>query len=157
MIVTTIYRHFWQWMFLQYPTLTAELLHMSLYSRFAPALVLPVLLAMLSACGGGGGAAGPGQAPLPAPPEPVSVALPGLAVLKVRAIADHWVAMAGTPRAIADVTIPERRLRIGAAAWQPPGGWSLVDFALHPSGETSACCPTAPRCVSCGWTVGVRC
>ncbi len=110
---------------------------MSLYSRFAPALALPVLLAMLSACGGGG-SAGTGHTPLPAPPETVSVALPGLAVLKVGASADHWVAMAGTPRAIADVTIPERRLRIGAATWQPPAGWSLVDFALHPSGETSA-------------------
>lgn len=101
-------------------------------------LLIPALLSMLAACGGGGSAGGnpPPQPPSPPPPppaEPVQAAYAKLAAVKVRSGGDTWVALTEVPRRFTDIVIPERQLRIGGVTWQPPAGWSLVDFALHPS------------------------
>ncbi|GGX74060.1 hypothetical protein GJV26_14225 [Massilia dura] len=110
-----------------------------------PALLI-VSLSMLAACGGGGGAApAPGgnqPPPVPPPAVPVSAAYPTMAAVKTRVAADTWATLIEVPRRMADVVVPDRQLRIGTAAgtvaWQPPAGWSLVDFALHPSREITA-------------------
>lgn len=110
-----------------------------------PLSLLPAaLLSVLAACGGGGGGtSAPGNpAPAPAPDQSVRAAFPKLATVKVRAVAGTWVALTETPRRLTDIVVPERHLRIATGAtpivWQPPAGWSLIDFALHPSREITA-------------------
>ena len=64
----------------------------------------------------------------------------GLAVVKFRAAGDGWAALTERLRPIEDKTAPDRRLLLAAGGHQPateidpPSGWSLIDFALHPSG-----------------------
>lgn len=111
--------------------------------RRLPALLTLLAAAVLSACGGSGGASAPGQ-PAPTAPPKLEIALPGQSLVKLRAQADAWVAMTEKPHGFMDETIMERRLEISDAAgarihaWTPPGGWTLVDFALHPQREISA-------------------
>jgi len=93
---------------------------------------------LVAACGGGGGGGG-GDAP----PPLLSMSIPGQAVVKVRSGAQGIVAMGEKPQAIDDPLPRARRLfLLGAGAqtgqYVPPAGWSLLDFALHPSGEMTA-------------------
>lgn len=105
--------------------------------------MFPVFL-LLVACGGGGGAASePSPPPPPTPPPAISPPLlmpQGVAVMKFRAAGDGWAALTERLRPIEDKTAPDRRLLLAlggrqpAAQIDPPSGWSLIDFALHPSG-----------------------
>ncbi len=99
------------------------------------------LLALLMACGGGGGGGGP---PGGEPPAPLQLATPGIAVMKLRSQGAAWVALAEVARRPEIPTMPDRRLLVSqpdgrsrGTDYQPPEGWSLLDFALHPSGEIS--------------------
>ncbi len=98
--------------------------------------------AALTGCGGGGSGTpdngGGGETP------PLQFATPGEAVIKVRSQGSTWVALAETPRPLEIPTAPQRRLLVSQADgrasgqdYQPPAGWSLLDFALHPSGQIS--------------------
>jgi hypothetical protein len=58
-------------------------------------------------------------------------------------VGNEWAALIERPRPIEDVTAPDRQLllsRNGSAvpvSIEPPAGWSLIDFALHTSGEVT--------------------
>ena len=100
---------------------------------------LGLALLGLAACGGGGGGAGGAEPP---PPEAVTLplALNGVSVLKLAAAGEGWVALAERPSYLADQIVPERQLLIARAggrgqpiAYQPPAGWALIDFAVHPA------------------------
>jgi len=73
--------------------------------------------------------------------QPPALAPQGLAIIKFRAAGSEWVALSERLRHIEDVTAPDRRLLVSAGGNQavqtiePPAGWSLIDFALHASGE----------------------
>lgn len=99
-------------------------------------------LAWLAACGGGGG--GTGNNDGGDDPAPLQLATPGEAVIKLRSQGMAWVALTETPRTLEIPTTPQRRLLVSRADgsataqdYQPPAGWSLLDFALHPSGQIS--------------------
>lgn len=113
--------------------------------RPRPSLATPwALLAVcgvlaLAACGGGGGESAP-----PPPPPPIEQAVPGLALIKLAVGEARWVGLAEQPRRLESRTRPERRLLLSreggreqAGPYLPPAGWSLIDFALHPSGQLS--------------------
>jgi len=95
-------------------------------------------MALLIACGGGG-------TPVSEPaltPNPPSLMLSGVAVNKFRASGDEWGVMTERLLPLVDVTAPERSLLLSngnnpAQSVDLPQGWSLIDFALHPSGELS--------------------
>lgn len=102
--------------------------------------LLPLFAAgLLVACGGGGGG---GSEP---PPEPAAeLAQPQRAIVKLRATdstAARWAALAERLRGLEPHTAPDRELLIARAApalplrHGAPDGWSLIDFAEHPSGE----------------------
>jgi hypothetical protein len=102
-------------------------------------LMAAAWLALLTACGGGSGDSGGGGNP-----APLQLATPGQAVIKARSQGMAWVALAETARTLEIPTTPQRRLLISpadgrgpAADYLPPTGWSLLDFALHPSGQIS--------------------
>jgi len=106
------------------------------------------LILALAGCGGGGGGGGedgsappPGQ---PAPPRaPIEARFTGATVLKVRANDKAWLALTEKPHPFMEVVVMERTVRAldGAGkplfTWAPPAGWTLVDMALHPSGQAS--------------------
>ncbi len=105
-------------------------------------LILPVLapLLFLAACGGGG----EGGGEPPPPPAPLQVAVPGLAVVKLSALGESWVALAEQSERPSNNTRPRRQLLLsvdGAAAQRldglVPEGWSLLDLSLHPSRQIS--------------------
>ncbi|VXB21386.1 hypothetical protein [Massilia sp. 9I] len=113
-------------------------------------LLAASLLALLSACGGGGGDGGAGGGSgggdnRPPPPVQTTVEhrVAGEAIVKVRGAGSGWVALAETLEpSFVSLLRPVRRLVIaeGAAAtsaYNPPAGWSLLDFAVHPSREIS--------------------
>jgi len=113
-----------------------------------PSATLPRLAALFSAaalllgaCGGGGGGSG-GSEP-PPPPAPLAVTTPGVAVVKARANGAGWVALTEKLRGLENTTTPDRRLlvssdgRQGGTPITAPAGWSLVDVAVHPSGQLS--------------------
>jgi hypothetical protein len=109
-------------------------------ARLAAAGLLP-FLSLLSACGGGGGDE---PAPLPPPVQaPVEQRVSGETIVKVRGAGDGWVALAEKLEpSFAALRRPMRRLLLseGAASsrsYTPPEGWSLLDFAVHPSRELS--------------------
>ncbi|HEU4852437.1 MAG TPA: hypothetical protein VFT37_09820 [Telluria sp.] len=97
-----------------------------------------------TSCGGGagigsssgGGNAGAGSL--------LNVQVAGSAMSKVRPTQQGWVGMAETLRRLTDYTAPDRHLVLsadgagGSGQWSPPAGWSLIDFAVHPSGHISA-------------------
>ena len=116
-------------------TCTEQLARRGRIARLA-GLALTVLLA---ACGGGGGGGGGGDGP----PPLLSMSIPGQAVVKVRSGPQGIVALGEKPQSINDAAPRARRLLLlgtGAQTGQyvPPAGWSLLDFAIHPSGEISA-------------------
>ena len=104
----------------------------------------------LSACGGGGGSASTPE-PLPLPPLAGNLAVPGAHVVKMRAQGSTWIVLAEKPRPHEDNTAPDRHLLLappGATqplGYRPPADWSLIDAALHPSGETTVVLATAKR------------
>lgn len=107
------------------------------------------LLIGLAACGGGGGGGnGGGGGGGGGDTSPLQQALSGESVIKLRSqgqgAGQAWVALAEKARSPEIPTQPQRRLLISqpggrqqALPYQPPEGWSLLDFALHPSGEIS--------------------
>lgn len=96
---------------------------------------LAVLL-LLAACGGGGS----GTAAT-TPPTDQTVA--GRSVVKLRAQGEAWAALAQRARALEDNTTPDRTLLLQGQPWLPPAGWSLIDFAWHPSQQISVVLATA--------------
>lgn len=118
-------------------------------SRPCFAIVLLATVITLSGCGDSGGASGSGRPP-PAPPSPppaqLDRTLPGVAVAKLRSTPTGWVAMYETltARPVAGPVRPQRRLAwqhddgSALASYTPDSGWSLIDIAVHPSGEVSA-------------------
>lgn len=121
-----------------------------------PSLPLPHLVRLaacaaalaLAGCGGGGSGGDAGTPPpgQPQPPRtPVEQRFAGATVLKLRAsaAATAWFALTEKPHPFMDVVVMERTLRAldGAGkalyTWTPPAGWTLVDMALHPSGQAS--------------------
>ncbi len=98
----------------------------------------------LSGCGGGGedGAAPPPSQPAP-PRTPIEARFAGATVLKLRSNDKAWFALTEKPHPFMDVVVMERTLRAldgtGKAlfTWTPPAGWTLVDMAVHPSGQAS--------------------
>ncbi|NRF71834.1 hypothetical protein HLB44_33095 [Aquincola sp. S2] len=102
------------------------------------ALLMATTALALTACGGGGSAGTP-----PPPPAPLALATPGTAATKVRANGGGWVLLTEKLRRLENVTTPDRRLLVstdGRAAGTPitaPAGWSLIDVAVHPSGQLS--------------------
>jgi len=93
--------------------------------------------ALLANCGGSS----------EAPPVPVVVETPpalapnGVAVIKFRAVGSEWAALTERLRPLEDTTAPDRQLLTApdgtraVTTIDSPAGWSLIDFALHPSGE----------------------
>lgn len=91
----------------------------------------------LAACGGG-------SDPAPEPDAAGELALSERAVVKLRSTdpgASRWAALAERLRGLEPHTAPDRELLIARAAparplrHAAPEGWSLIDFAAHPSGE----------------------
>lgn len=76
--------------------------------------------------------------------KPLNVGIAGAAAYKVRTSQEGWTALVDTPRRLTDYSMPDRRLVFSASGtalsgqWQPPAGWSLIDFAVHPSGQHTA-------------------
>jgi hypothetical protein len=95
-------------------------------------------MALLASCGGDGS-----LAPEPAPAtQPPALLLSGVAVNKFRASGNDWGVLTERLRQLEDMTTPDRSLLLSAGNAQTqsvdlPQGWSLIDFALHPSGELS--------------------
>lgn len=69
--------------------------------------------------------------------------LQGAHVIKLRTQGNAWIAVAEKPRPHEDNTAPDRHLLLAPAGsavalqYRPPATWSLIDAALHPSGDTS--------------------
>lgn len=105
----------------------------------AATLMAVMALAALPGCGGGSGTdRGSGD------PAPLQLTTPGVAVVKLRSQGAGWAALTERPRTLEIPTAPDRQLlrsqpdgRATGSTYQPPAGWSLLDFALHPSGEAS--------------------
>ena len=95
----------------------------------------------LWACGGGGD----GNAPVPGGEPPAhEISVPGRYIVKLAANGGAWVALAEKARRFEGTTSPDRRLLLSAdggrtqlPVYEPPAGWSLIDFSVHPSREIS--------------------
>lgn len=101
---------------------------------------LMALAVLVTGCGGGGG----GDTATSPPVPPAEAALPGLALVKLRAQGDtQWVALAERVRALQELSTPDRVLLLSRPApAQPlavaaPAGWAMVDMDVHPSGQLS--------------------
>jgi hypothetical protein len=103
--------------------------------------LLSVAVVFLAGCGGS-------VAPQVATPNPVDLAVSGQTVTKVRASGSDVVFLeqrlnsifeSGPQRTLATLESDGRTVR----TYAPPDGWSLVDFAVHPSGDVSAVLTTA--------------
>ncbi|MBS0418406.1 MAG: hypothetical protein JSR66_11885 [Proteobacteria bacterium] len=95
-------------------------------------------LALLVSCGGDFNLSAP---PAPAG-SPLALMPQGVAVNKFRASGNGWVVMTERLLPLVDLTAPDRSLQLSTGngptlSVEPPQGWSLIDFALHPSGEVS--------------------
>ena len=94
------------------------------------------MLALLAGCGGGG------QTAPPPPNKVVDLAVTGQTVTKVRTAGNEVVLLEERLNSIFEDG-PQRTLAMlqsdGTATqpYMPPAGWSVVDFAVHPSGDTS--------------------
>src|SRR4051812_11110413 len=106
---------------------------MSLRYRYLSAVLLVMLL---THCG-----SDPAASRLP-PVGSVDLAFSGRAVTKVRTVGDEIVLMEERLIPLLE-NDPQRSLSIllrdgNTRSYTPPSGWSLVDFAVHPSGGISA-------------------
>ncbi len=103
------------------------------------------LMIGLSACGGGGGAPAT-PAPAPAPTPQVDRSVTGVAVTKLRATPMGWISLHEvlSARPMSGPVRPVRRLAwqrddgSPVASYAADNGWSLIDVAVHPSGEATA-------------------
>ncbi|MBH9579130.1 hypothetical protein [Inhella proteolytica] len=98
----------------------------------------------LSACGGGGGGSAPPPVEPPPPPPPLQLAVSGRAVVKLSSSASRWLGLVERARPLEERSRPERELWVSGQqgqgsprVLQAEAGRSLLDFALHPSGEFS--------------------
>lgn len=109
-----------------------------------------VMLAAMAGCGGEGG--GTPQAMPPEPPPlpqvlPLSVDVPGRAVVKVRARAEGLVLLEETltsltaPAPLRTLELVDGSGRV-AGRFDAPGEWTLIDFAVHPSGDVTVALAT---------------
>ncbi len=104
-------------------------------------------LAFLAGCGGGGGVEGGVQAP---PGQTIDVMISGQAVTKVRVAGGVVAFLQERLTSIFDAG-PRRTLEIlqgdghSVREYTAPAGWSIVDFAVHPSGDVSAVLTTASQ------------
>lgn len=102
-------------------------------------LALSILTA---SCGGGGNSATGGGTTGGGTFFDVPVA--GSSMIKARPSQQGWVGLAETLHRLTDYSTPDRRLVLSAngkapdGQWVPPAGWSLIDFAVHPSGQLTA-------------------
>ena len=100
--------------------------------------LLCLAVAFLVACGGR-------ETP---PVNSVDLAVVGQAVTKVRTVGNHVVVLEERLTSIVEDG-PQRTLAIlqsdgrTVRPYMPPPGWSVVDFAMHPSGDTSVILTTA--------------
>jgi hypothetical protein len=101
------------------------------------------LLAVTAIAGCSGGGNGTPQAVVPDPVPhvlPLTLDTPGRAVTKIRARSSGLVMLEET---LAALTAPAPLRTIGivdgagrvTARYEPPAGWALIDFAVHPSGD----------------------
>lgn len=97
---------------------------------------------VLLACGGGGGT-GTGPQPGEEGP-PVGIAVPGRFITQLGTGDRAWFALAEKAQDFVRNVAPDRQLLAAldgaptpAVAYQPPAGWSLIDFTVHPSREIS--------------------
>lgn len=111
----------------------------------AAVLGCAALMLALAGCGGGGGEGGDGNPP---PMQTVDRGVTGRAVVKLR-VAGGTLATLEERLLPIGTTGPERHLGIVQAdgrtvrSYAAPEGWSLVDFAVHPSGDVSVVLSTA--------------
>jgi len=102
----------------------------------------------VASCSGGGYGGAVSQPPPPPPVAPLDFADPGMAVIKVRAGVDGVTLLEEKAISILE-TGPQRRITLLDAAgtvrarYSPPQGFSLIDFAQHPSGEITAALASA--------------
>ena len=103
---------------------------------------LCLAVALLVGCGGG---AGPKDTPAI---KTVNLSLSGLTVTKVRTANNGIILLEERLTSIFEEG-PQRTLAILQSdghpiqSYMPPAGWSIVDFAVHPSGDISAILTTA--------------
>lgn len=106
-------------------------------------LTCAIAALLLAACGGSGG----GDNPPPSTPSDVTIE--GRSIVKLRASGDAWAGLAQRARGLEENTVPDRVLLLAQPAaaaprsWSPPAGWSLIDFAWHPSQQLSVVLATA--------------
>lgn len=111
----------------------------SLEAIMRTAFAVLAIAVITASCGGGGSGGDPVVVQ-----TALSVPVAGSTMLKVRPNQQGWVGMADTLRRLTDYTAPDRRLVLSSngstvtGQWQPPAGWSLIDFAVHPSGQVTA-------------------
>ena len=109
-------------------------------------LVAAIVVSLLASSCGGGGIPGASSSGGGSSGEtlPLNVAVAGASVHKVRVNQEGWTALVDAPRRLTDYSMPDRRLVLSAngaalsGQWQPPAGWSLIDFTIHPSGQHTA-------------------
>ena len=105
------------------------------------AIAAAAMVLVLANCGGGGGYSGT-TSPPPPPPSPITFNVTGSAVVKIRPRGNGLVVLEEKLSALTDPG-PRRALEIlddlghVTKRFDPPAGWSLVDFAVHPLGEIS--------------------
>ena len=117
--------------------------------RALPRLAAPLAAAFVLASCSGGGYSQP-QAPPPPPPPSTGVdfADAGMAVVKVRSSVDGVTVLEEKLTGLRD-TGPQRRLTLldtsggVRARYSPPEGFSLIDFAQHPSGQVTVALASA--------------
>jgi hypothetical protein len=106
---------------------------------------IAALALLAAACGGGGGAndGGPQRDPPPVVvPAPISFDVAGRAVVKVQPRGAGLTVMEQRLTSLTERG-PARNLEMLDEAghvvgrFDPPAGWSLVDFAVHPAGDAS--------------------
>jgi len=113
--------------------------------RMVAALVAAFFVA---SCSGGGYGGTVSQPPPPPPVAPLDFADPGTAVIKVRSSLDGVTLLEEKAIPILE-TGPQRRITLLDAAgavrarYSPPQGFSLIDFAQHPSGEITVALASA--------------
>src|SRR4051812_12762060 len=104
------------------------------------AIAVTAMAFLFHGCGGGGSDGG--TSPPPTTPNPISFDVPGRAVIKIRARANGMVVLEERLSPLSDPG-PYRGLEIlddlgrVAKRFDPPAGWSLIDFAVHSLGDIS--------------------
>ena len=103
--------------------------------------VAAIAMALVLGSCGGGGSSSTGTTPLP-PPSPITLDVSGSAVIKIRPRGNGLVVL---EEKLSPLTAPGpiRALEILdelghlVKRFDPPAGWLLIDFAVHPLGDVS--------------------